>query len=300
MRHSFFLKCMTVMCLLLSAPLCSNSLLASAQENTVGTDEEPDFDLMEKSDMGSGSEEIKLPDPDRTGSVTIKLWYDGRIVTGGTLKVYRVGEIYINEDKNRCGFNKTGAFTAVDGKIFNVMAQKAAKQLQEFVSENDLSPDYFVENKEGRVILERLQTGLYLIVQSEAAEGYEALNPFLVSVPVMEEGEYVYDVDARGKFELKKAEPQVTPEPEPGPSSEPAPGSSSEPTPEPPSRTPSESRQEAPSGLLQQKTRELPQTGQLNWPVPVLAAAGITLLLIGLALRLYGGGKDNEWNGRNE
>lgn len=64
--------------------------------------------------------------------------------------------------------------------------------------------------------------------------------------------------------------------------------------------TPSESRQEAPSGLSQQKARELPQTGQLNWPVPVLAAAGITLLLIGLVLRLHGGGKDNERNGRNE
>jgi uncharacterized membrane protein len=32
----------------------------------------------------------------------------------------------------------------------------------------------------------------------------------------------------------------------------------------------------------------LPQTGQLNWPVPVLAFAGLTLVLLGAALRRSG------------
>lgn len=331
MRYSAFFKCITVLCLLLLASWCSNPLLTSAHQKEAVSDE------------------IKLPETDRLGSITIELWYDGQIVTGGMLEVYRVGEIYIKADKSGCGFDKIGAFTAFKGRLVNVQSEETVRQLAEFVSENALPADYSVENKEGRVTLDRLQTGLYLIIQSEASKGYEALNPFLVSVPVMEEGEYVYDVDAHGKFELKTVPPEPTPTPTPGPTPTPTPtpgstptptptpGSTSEPTPAPtweptptptseptptptstsePTPTPSSTSELTPTPgstwepastsnpdhtpeLSAPSTEKLPQTGQLNWPVPLLAVSGITLLLIGLALRLHGGRKDSEENGQN-
>lgn len=321
MRYSVFFKCITVLSLLLLASWCSNPLLTSAHQKEAVSDE------------------IKLPEPDRLGSITIELWYDGQIVTGGMLEVYRVGEIYIKEDKSGCGFDKIGAFTAFKGRLVNVQSEETVRQLAEFVSENALPADYSVENKEGRVTLDRLQTGLYLIIQSEAAKGYEVLNPFLVSVPVMEEGEYVYDVDAHGKFELKTvppeptptpgstAEPMPTPTPTPGPTAEPTPtptptpGPTTEPTPTPSSMSeptptpgstseltpmPDSASEPAPTPnpdhtpeLSAPSTEKLPQTGQLNWPVPLLAVSGTTLLLIGLALRLHGGRKDSEENEQN-
>ena len=44
-----------------------------------------------------------------------------------------------------------------------------------------------------------LEVGLYLVVQTTAAENYNVVNPFLVSVPIQENGKYVYDVDALPK-----------------------------------------------------------------------------------------------------
>ena len=44
-----------------------------------------------------------------------------------------------------------------------------------------------------------LEVGLYLVVQATAAENYNVINPFLVSVPIQENGSYVYDVDALPK-----------------------------------------------------------------------------------------------------
>ena len=103
-------------------------------------------------------------------------------------------------------------------------------------------------------------------MQVEAAPGYEAVQPFLVTVPMLEDGRYVYDVNAYGKTALKKTKTD--------PSGTASGGTA-------PSGT-------APSGTVSAGTIPaggLPQTGQLNWPIPVLALTGCVLILIGLACR---------------
>ena len=100
----------------------------------------------------------------------------------------------------------------------------------------------------GKAVFRNVTPGLYLLVQQSAAEGYLAADPFLVSVPMMENGTYIYDVDASPKTELEKA--PVTPTPE---------------KPNPP---------------------KLPQTGQLNWPILVLSGVGIALVVFGGAVIL--------------
>lgn len=96
-----------------------------------------------------------------------------------------------------------------------------------------------------------LELGLYLLVQDVAAEGCIKMEPFLVSVPMEENGGYLYDVDASPKVELAKlpVEPSKPEQPE-------LPGGS-----------------------------KLPQTGQLNWPIPLLVMSGLCLLSAGWLLR---------------
>ena len=112
------------------------------------------------------------------------------------------------------------------------------------------------DNKTGSVTFPELSHGLYLVVQVKAASGYEAVQPFLVTVPMLEDGHYVYDVNAYGKIALKKAKT------------------------DPAGRTPTGT---VPGGTV--PGGGLPQTGQLNWPIPVLALAGCILILIGRACR---------------
>ena len=125
-------------------------------------------------------------------------------------------------------------------------------ELYDFYENNKKNHEFYVQTqsvKDGKATFAGLPTGLYLIIQEKAAKGFSKLSPFLVSVPYMEDGQYLYDVTAAIKTELER-EPESTP---------------------PPSTKPDGPK--------------LPQTGQLNWPVPVLAVSGLAMFTIGFLLR---------------
>jgi hypothetical protein len=100
----------------------------------------------------------------------------------------------------------------------------------------------------GQSVFHDLEHGLYVVWQakSDASKGYEPISPFLLSVPRFVDGAYVLDVVADPKVALETVPPTTTP---------------------PPSRPP-----------------ELPQSGQLNWPVPVMAVSGAFLMILGFLL----------------
>lgn len=188
------------------------------------------------------------PDSARKGSITVNMRDGGKTVTGGTLTAYRVGE-FREGDGNDC-FEKTAAMAAFSESYAEIGSASLAEKVDAFVKLHKIPAYTSADNQDGKVVFSNLELGLYLIVQTTGSEGYEPLNSFLVTVPMQEDGQYVYEVNAEGKFQLAQT---------------PAPTSPSKP-PKP----------------------NLPQTGQLNWPVPVLAAAGIGLLILGLALRRTG------------
>ncbi len=119
-----------------------------------------------------------------------------------------------------------------------------AQALAAYAKEQNIQGKTQSIDQEGIAEFQELELGLYLMVQAEPAPGYGAVAPFVVSLPYAKDGTYIYDVDAIPKVEL---------EPEPTETTAPL-----EPT--------------------------LPQTGQLNWPVPVLGVAGLTLLVLGIVL----------------
>ena len=189
-----------------------------------------------------------VPEPGRTGSITVSMQFDGEPVPGGKLTLYRVGEV--SQDDGNYTFVPTGEFTrwGSDFGTLDSAEQNAqtAKSLKRFIQSNgeDISGITKRIGDNGEVTFFNLEQGLYLLVQTEPATGFSPVNPFLVSLPFLKDGDYHYDLDAQAKTELEEA-------------------------PKPPQK---------PGG-------KLPQTGQLNWPVPVLAAAGLTLFGIGWGIR---------------
>ena len=103
--------------------------------------------------------------------------------------------------------------------------------------------------KDGQAVFNDLAHGLYVVwqAQADASTGFMPINPFLLSVPRYIGGEYVMDVVAEPKVALETVPPTTTPPT----------------TPPPP---------------------ELPQSGQLNWPVPVLAVCGAAMLILGFVM----------------
>ncbi len=189
-----------------------------------------------------------VPDSTRRGSITVTVQDGGDSVPGGTVTLYRVGEVVEND--GNYSFQPTGAFADCGESFENLeAANDLAERLRKFAAEKQITGLSTRDiNEMGIVRFGDLELGLYLVVQNKAAAGYEKLAPFLVSVPYMWNGSYIYDVSSRPKTELEKTPVPTEPQPT------------------------------KPSGP------NLPQTGQLWWPVPVLACGGLLLFAVGMAL----------------
>ncbi len=188
-----------------------------------------------------------VPDLTRRGSITITVSKGGTAIPGGSLTIFRVGEV--GEEDGNYFFQPTGDF-ADCGESFEDFSDSAsmAKRLLKFAEKEKLSGlSTKTVGEDGSVRFSDLELGLYLVTQKKAASGYAKLEPFLVSLPYMEDGKYQYDLAALPKPDLER-------EPEPT---------------DPPPTEPDES---------------LPQTGQLWWPVPLLAMGGMALFAAGWML----------------
>lgn len=189
-----------------------------------------------------------VPEEGRLCSITVTVRYDEKPVSGGTLTLFRVGEI--SERDGNYSFLPTGGFTEWGTSFADIQSPELAADLAAYAGSQNLSGTARLIGTSGSVMFSALEQGLYLLVQNTPAYGYSKLSPFLVSLPYLDEDEYIYDVTASAKSELER-------EPEPT---------------EPPT-TPT-----TPGG-------NLPQTGQLWWPVPVLLLCGLLCIAVGLFRR---------------
>lgn len=192
----------------------------------------------------------EVPDPTHSGTITLNMEVGGDGIPGGMLALFRVGEI--SESDGNYSFVLTEEFTPSGQTLEDIRSSTLPGALADYAIFMELAPCQETEVDEtGHAVFENVEPGLYLIIQTKPAEGYNPVNPFLVSLPVYEDGIYRYQVDATPK--MSDLIPEETTQP-----TETTPTKPSEPT--------------------------LPQTGQLNWPVPVLVTCGLGLFLLGWIL----------------
>ena len=189
----------------------------------------------------------EVPDLSQTGSISVAMVYDGETVSGGSLMLYRVGNV--SEDDGNYSFSLAGDFADSGVSLADISHAALAGELAEYASARHIEGAAEPISEDGRMTADGLTPGLYLVTQENAADGFEPISPFLVSVPMYDGGTYVYDVDATPKLDTLTKTPDVPEQPS-------APG---EPI--------------------------LPQTGQINWPVPALSALGMVLFLCGFRMR---------------
>ena len=186
-----------------------------------------------------------------------------------------------------------------------------AAQLQEYLPQSAEGTTKTID-ADGNVTFRGLELGLYLIVQTEASKGYEPINPFLVSLPMAEDGKWNYAVDASPKVgaytPTKPDTPPTpptpptpdypdTPTPPDNPDNPVSPGNPDNPVapghpdnpvapghPDHPVAPGNPDSPVLPGHPDSSAMSGLPQTGQLNWPVPVLAVSGVVLFAFGWAL----------------
>lgn len=162
----------------------------------------------------------KTYDAEKKGSIKVCLDDIGTEFSSVSLYCYYVGEakLYenhlegwvITEDYKDLGIdlNKLG-----DTSVH----REAAERLSSFVEENGeiLPIQKGVTNSNGECMFSELSQGVYLIVQKDGFESYGTTEPFLMTVPYIEDDIFVYDVVTQTKGE--KPVPPTETETEPNP-----------------------------------------------------------------------------------
>lgn len=182
----------------------------------------------------------------REGSIRVTMHSGEHKVGGGTMTLYRVAEVV--EATGDDSFAWTNDFADCGESLTDLNSAWLAERLKTFIEREKKTGDTIEITEEGVALFPNLRPGVYLLVQDEPAPGYHCVDAFVVSVPVMYGGVYCYDVEASPKIEMENV-----------PTSTPAPTSTPDST--------------------------LPQTGQLNWPIPVLSGCGLVLCTVGWVLR---------------
>ncbi len=205
----------------------------------------------------------------KEGSITVTLRTDdnGGVVSDGILTLYQVAVLDLHDWD--MSYIYTAAFEGcAEAPEYSKDPDpvKIASAMAEWASVNSVQGTARGIGLNGTATFDGLIPGLYLIVQTESSEGYYAINPFLVTLPMEENAEWVYDIDASPKTEILKEKSE-------GRDAEPV-EKETPPAVIPPDKTP-----------VSPISPSLPQTGQLNWPVPVLAILGTVLIAAGIILK---------------
>lgn len=140
------------------------------------------------------------------GSIQVDLAYAGEPVRGGSLTLYRVGELNVEGT----GFVLCGDFADSGVILDEVSDPHKAVVLAEYAALRSI--EGITLQNDGSVCFEGLSIGLYLIVQQERAENFEPICPFLISIPMAVNGTYTFAVNASPKVDLKPREIMETTE----------------------------------------------------------------------------------------
>ncbi len=260
----------------------------------------------------------------KTGSVSVTLKDGDTAISGAEITLYKVADA--GSKNNNLHFTFTDAFAGFQGTPEELQGEAAIQRLNDYVVNQNINGKALNTDKNGFVCFENLSLGLYLAVQSGSVRGYSACSPFLVSIPAESDNEWIYDIDATPKTDIerlvditvkkvwnddgKNRPKSITVQLQKGDTVvdtvtlKEQNGWSYVWADQPKDDDWSVQEVDIPKGYTAtyQKngyaytvtnTPALIQTGQLRWPIPVLAGAGLLLFAVGWILYFKGKRKDH-------
>lgn len=246
----------------------------------------------------------------RLGSIHVRLYdtHNDVPLRGGELTLYQVATV--KRSGGSLSYAYTGDFTGCGVPLGDLSDSTLADRLAKYLPTVPAIAAQQNVDEDGYADFTKLPQGLYLVMQTEASHGYEAIKPFLVSIPLPDGDSWIYDVDATPKVGATIPETPETPDTPDVPDTPDTPETPDTPdTPVEPETPDIPEQPDSPDTPVSPGTPDnpvspgtpdtpvspgtsdkpvLPQTGQLNWPVPVLACSGVLLFAIGWVLNRQG------------
>ncbi len=230
-----------------------------------------------------------------TGSLTVQMRDSstGDPIPGGNLVIYQVAKL----DSAQKKYQYTNEFAKMNSDISGmsqkeIMTANFARKLANYAKGKQISHQTSQISDSGDAAVSLESDAVYLVTQTVNATGYEQISPFCLILPYKVNGEEVNNIVAHPKNAKKiKSNPAHPNHPKKSSKSSSSSSSSTRkgvPTkPKHPGQEQTSKQQSAKGssthGLVKTlpQAPRLPQTGQLNWPIPLLALAGLTLFIWG-------------------
>ena len=147
----------------------------------------------------------RQPDYTRTGSAAVDITTaKGEPVGGGVLAAYLIADAVYRDGDNVFVLTEDFKDSSLDlGAIGTEEngSPKLAAATAEYAAKNGIDGKTAAIDGKGHAVFSELTLGLYVVVQTEPAEGYEPIRPFAVTVPYWDGTKLIYDVTANPKPE---------------------------------------------------------------------------------------------------
>ena len=141
-------------------------------------------------------------DANRLGSVAVTLLdpVEKTPLSGAELSLYYVATAELNRHNNLI-YTFTGAFENCGCALTD---PSLSIKLDTFVTQHSTPVVKLVTDAHGKVVFSDLPLGLYFVKQTNTVDGYAPCTSFLVTVPNQNADGYVYDVNASPKTDVTR------------------------------------------------------------------------------------------------
>ncbi|MBP3708452.1 MAG: hypothetical protein J6J36_07680 [Clostridia bacterium] len=219
------------------------------------------------------------------GSITITL-KEKKEIENAEITIYKIANAKI--ENNNLTYVYSDEFTDYDVEVNKLDNIEAVKNLIQYISKNNVKGTIASTNNNGEVNFKDLSTGLYLVVETKGVTGYYNINPFIISIPDEENGEWIYNISSTPKVKAM-ANPQGKPpvsEPDDNPNED---NSVIDEGDKPNDKNTQDENNEIASSnneVNQNIGNQLIKTGQDIWPIVIFSVLGIICIIIGIAITL--------------
>lgn len=131
-------------------------------------------------------------------SVTLVSQLSEQPMAGAELCIYHVAAVGVHTDGN-LQYVYTGDFSKC---AFELDDPALTEKLNTFVSENTVSCRTIITDSSGNAVCSKLPLGLYFVKQNGNVKGFAPCTPFLVTIPMKTDTGYQYHVNASPKTDI--------------------------------------------------------------------------------------------------
>ena len=141
-------------------------------------------------------------DMDRVGSISVTLMEpEGKKpIAGAELSLYHVAEVSLNSE-NKLSYTFTGEFENCGCPLDD---PELSGKLELFIQAEPVDARRIETDANGTAVFTELPLGLYFVRQTNTVAGYAPCSSFLVTIPNDGSEGYVYDVNASPKTDVVK------------------------------------------------------------------------------------------------